>query len=426
MMAMGETGTRIFLKEDDCSLLIIAEPERLSPSPFLYDAGGFTVGFISDYAAIQSVLVSLKINCAANKEKPASGTTSPAIKVLRYAKKTAGLSLERRCLSAARWDASLDNEGPVFFESLGARLQKLFAPEQVEIHPIAPSVYWSERPEGWSWVHSSRLDYQWPVSLSTHLERDLYRGGTPRIIEDASNSPDIHQATPSGVSGLNSGLLIPLIYRGRRSGLIKMFYTRPLLPLEHDVTAIQLFQEEFSRLFERSGEYLRTQRMAMVDGLTDLFNYRFFLTQLRNEFHRAARYGSVVSLIMVDVDSFKEFNDSYGHLAGDRALVRVAKTIRNSVRDIDFVSRYGGEEFALILPEVNADNGVVVAEKIRKAVSEIVFIDDGDQAGYLTVSCGVTDNIKVASPEEMIRSADEALYWVKRNGRNLVRLAARS
>ena len=94
------------------------------------------------------------------------------------------------------------------------------------------------------------------------------------------------------------------------------------------------------------------------------------------------------------------------------------------MRDIDFVARYGGEEFALILPEIKAEDGLIVAEKIRKAVSsEIVVGDTGEKLRPITISCGVTDNKRAHRPEEMVEQADKALYWVKRHGRNLVRLA---
>jgi diguanylate cyclase (GGDEF)-like protein len=176
---------------------------------------------------------------------------------------------------------------------------------------------------------------------------------------------------------------------------------------------------------DRGRTFLRMQRLATVDGLTNLFNHRFFRDQLRTEFQRAIRYQKKMSLIMIDIDDFKSYNDTYGHLAGDRVLSETARTIRSAVRDIDFVARYGGEEFALILPEVHATSGVIVADKIRKAVeSQTLISEEGESIGQITISCGVTDNSGTATPEELIDRADKALYWVKRNGRNMVRLAS--
>jgi diguanylate cyclase (GGDEF)-like protein len=169
---------------------------------------------------------------------------------------------------------------------------------------------------------------------------------------------------------------------------------------------------------------LRTQRLATIDGLTGLFNHRFFREQLRKEFQRAKRYRSHLTLIMVDVDDFKQFNDANGHLAGDQALTTLASSIKRTVRDIDFVARYGGEEFALILPEVNARGGLIVAEKLRRAIEAKTF--EGEQrmkAKKITISCGICSNAMAHSAEEMIESADQALFWVKRHGRNRCRLA---
>ncbi len=136
---------------------------------------------------------------------------------------------------------------------------------------------------------------------------------------------------------------------------------------------MELFRRELAAILDRSRTHLRMQRMATVDGLTNLFNHRFFRDQLRTEFQRALRYQKMMAVIMIDIDDFKGYNDTYGHLAGDRVLAETARAIRGAVRDIDFVARYGGEEFALILPEVEAASGLIVAEKIRKAVEGAAF-----------------------------------------------------
>jgi diguanylate cyclase (GGDEF)-like protein len=210
-------------------------------------------------------------------------------------------------------------------------------------------------------------------------------------------------------------------------GIIKLLYARTLCPLAGEVEALEVLRRELSLHLDRTRTLVRMQRMAMVDGLTNLFNHRFFRDQLRTEFQRAVRYQKSMALIMIDIDDFKGYNDTYGHLAGDRVLAETACAVRGSVRDIDFVARYGGEEFALILPEVDAQSGLIVAEKIRKAVETQRFIsEDGETIGSITVSCGVTDNRDAVSPDVLIERADRALYWVKRHGRNLVRLASES
>jgi diguanylate cyclase (GGDEF)-like protein len=187
---------------------------------------------------------------------------------------------------------------------------------------------------------------------------------------------------------------------------------------------LEALQKEVASVMERTRNRLRMQRMATVDGLTHLFNHRFFRIQLRIEFQRALRYQKKMALVMIDIDDFKSYNDRYGHLAGDCVLAEVARVIRSTVRDIDLVARYGGEEFALILPEVDSTGGLVVAEKVRAAVGAQRFkTESGEEIGSITVSCGVTDNVNTTGPNDLIRRADRALYWVKTHGRNLVRLA---
>ena len=197
------------------------------------------------------------------------------------------------------------------------------------------------------------------------------------------------------------------------------------MPFPAEIKLLELLQRETTLFMDRTRNHLRMQRMATIDGLTNLFNHRFFRIQLRTEFQRALRYQKKMSLVMIDIDDFKGYNDRYGHLSGDRVLTEVAKTIRSTVRDIDFVARYGGEEFALILPEVDSNGGMVVAEKIRVAVEAQHFhAESGEDLGSITISCGVTDNVDTTGPNDLIRRADRALYWVKTHGRNLVRLAA--
>ena len=173
---------------------------------------------------------------------------------------------------------------------------------------------------------------------------------------------------------------------------------------------------------ENSELYKLTKKLAITDELTGLFNYRYLLQRLEDEIERARRFGLSLSLLMLDADDFKLFNDAHGHIAGDGALADLASIMHASVRDIDVVCRYGGEEFAILRPETDGDGAFVAAEKVREAVASHAFSDgDGPEPQPVTVSIGLSTFPKPAADrEELLRQADDALYTAKRSGRNRV------
>jgi diguanylate cyclase (GGDEF)-like protein len=160
---------------------------------------------------------------------------------------------------------------------------------------------------------------------------------------------------------------------------------------------------------------------ATTDRMTKLFSHHSFQQNLEDEIARAHRYGKTLSLIMFDIDHFKKFNDTYGHLQGDIIIKEIANILRASVRTIDFTARYGGEEFAVILPEVKAKGAVVVAERIRKTIEQHPF--KGEEGPlYVTVSIGVAEfkPARIRSASQLIAEADKALYQSKEMGRNQI------
>jgi diguanylate cyclase (GGDEF)-like protein len=174
---------------------------------------------------------------------------------------------------------------------------------------------------------------------------------------------------------------------------------------------------------ENSQLYKLTKHLSVTDELTGMYNYRYLQLRLDEEVTRAKRYEKHVSLLMMDADDFKHFNDRYGHIAGDRALSEFAGVLAGVVREVDVVARYGGEEFALVLPETDAAGAFVVAEKIREALAAHLFGDtDGARCCTLTVSIGVATYPTYADDKEsLLRRADDALYRAKNGGKNRVR-----
>jgi diguanylate cyclase (GGDEF)-like protein len=167
------------------------------------------------------------------------------------------------------------------------------------------------------------------------------------------------------------------------------------------------------------------ENMAQTDPLTQLFNRRSWNKQLEEEFERSSRYGHVFSIIILDVDYFKRFNDFYGHPVGDAILRKLGALLKEIVRKIDTVFRYGGEEFTILLPETNLFAARIVAERIQKKINTTVFVDAKKMLELkVTASIGVTDSVGYTSPSAILEAADQALYLSKQSGRNCIRTAS--
>ncbi len=161
-------------------------------------------------------------------------------------------------------------------------------------------------------------------------------------------------------------------------------------------------------------------RLMTLDGLTQVHNRRYFQDALEREFARSRRYKHPFTLLLVDVDHFKQINDRFGHQAGDAVLRRVGATVRSKVRTNDLVARVGGEEFALVSPETRLPGGLVLAEKLRRAIESERFRHE-DQAFQITASFGVAEfDADLADSSALVKLADERLYEAKRAGRNRV------
>jgi diguanylate cyclase (GGDEF)-like protein len=175
---------------------------------------------------------------------------------------------------------------------------------------------------------------------------------------------------------------------------------------------------------------LRTKHMqdlliehAKIDPLTGLANRRGLMERLAQEWERIQRHGGQLSFIMGDVDHFKEVNDTHGHMVGDRALHDIAGALVGQCRQVDLPCRYGGEEFAIVVPDETAAGAGILAERCRQAV-EAIRLSVGTDTVRVTASFGVADAATAASPEAMIQQADEALYRAKNAGRNRVETPA--
>lgn len=219
-------------------------------------------------------------------------------------------------------------------------------------------------------------------------------------------------------------LCAPLISRGRIIGVVELLNKRRGRFTRVDMANLMLLVEPGAVAIENAILYKRSTELSYTDDLTQLFNGRYLNLALRREVKRARRYRTPVSIIFLDLDGFKTVNDRFGHLAGSRALVEVGRVIRGTVREIDIVSRYGGDEYTIVLPQTGPEGASIIAERIRRNIEENVFLKAMGHQVRLTASLGVASHPDHAqSREELIQKADRAMYRVKDADKNDVALA---
>jgi diguanylate cyclase (GGDEF)-like protein/PAS domain S-box-containing protein len=193
----------------------------------------------------------------------------------------------------------------------------------------------------------------------------------------------------------------------------KDLYARELLVIR------DIYKEKLKEIGVMKEEAVR---LSYTDDLTGIYNHRFFIEQLTLEVDRQKRYATPLSILMMDIDYFKNYNDTNGHLAGDQALKAIALLIQRGVRQTDIVARYGGEEFSAILINAGREKALEIAERVRRNVSDTQFPNESAQPNKdLTVSVGVaTFSPSLSTLTDLIRKADHALYRAKRGGRNRI------
>jgi diguanylate cyclase (GGDEF)-like protein len=192
---------------------------------------------------------------------------------------------------------------------------------------------------------------------------------------------------------------------------------------EDDLRYLSLLAHQTVNQIENIRLCEKLSSMAVTDALTGLFNHRYFQEGLNIEILRAQRYKHSLSLIIFDIDGFKNYNDHYGHLEGDRVLKHVAQEIRKNVRQVDIICRYGGDEFVVILPSTHAKGAKFVAEKVRGSVASLDLLNvENHKVIRVTLSGGVAEFKEGMGKEEFLNQADRALYLAKSEGKNKIRV----
>ncbi|HET6371744.1 MAG TPA: sensor domain-containing diguanylate cyclase [Candidatus Polarisedimenticolia bacterium] len=239
---------------------------------------------------------------------------------------------------------------------------------------------------------------------------------------------DFSQKSRSGRSEMSADLhplfrteiCAPMVAKGETLGVISLggLLRRP----KNDKNMLKMVADLGSIAIQNTVMFNKIQESANSDGLTSLHNKRFFMTKLADELLKSEKEQKCLSLFLFDIDHFKTYNDTNGHLAGDEALKSTGRLLKDSVRDDDIPARYGGEEFVVLLPGTDKKGAMVAAEKIRRVVEEHPFANGSSQpGGRVTISGGVaTFPYDASTMADLIRCADQALYEGKRSGRNKV------
>ncbi|HEV2986565.1 MAG TPA: GGDEF domain-containing protein [Vicinamibacterales bacterium] len=241
-------------------------------------------------------------------------------------------------------------------------------------------------------------------------------------------SADLRQDTRMQDPFVGAVMAFPLSCRGRRVGAIIGLDRQPSARVPRlapsTLRQVRVLLEPAAVALDNAIILKRAEALSVTDDLTHLYNSRYLNLVLRRETKRASRNGRPLSLLFIDLDGFKSVNDTHGHLFGSRALVEAAAVIRGSARETDVVARFGGDEFALVLPDTGGEGAFAVGERIRERVAAHRFLAGDSLDIHLTVSVGVATLPDVAaSADELMQAADKAMYRVKDAGKNGIQAA---
>jgi diguanylate cyclase (GGDEF)-like protein len=245
-------------------------------------------------------------------------------------------------------------------------------------------------------------------------------GAAGAVMASGQTKRDDDLAT--GEHGFRSWLGVPLFMYGECEGVLAIQSTRPAAFADEHQRLLEALALQIAAALQNAHLY----ELAMVDGLTGLYVRRYFDARIEEEVERSKRYVTVFSMIMMDVDDFKNLNDTYGHLVGDRVLRAIANVVKAQMRGVDTAARYGGEEIAVILPRTEMVGAYSLAERIREGIAELRITTDEDppRALGVTASLGIAafPESKAVDGTDLVRRADRALYRAKRMGKNRVEL----
>src|SRR5262245_17187314 len=235
-------------------------------------------------------------------------------------------------------------------------------------------------------------------------------------VPQASLTPDLRAIVER--HGVMSLLAVPIQTKEAVLGTFISLAAESKMLTNDDVTTASAIADFTAIALENAGLFAELQRSAITDSLTGVYNTRFFHEVLGRETARADRYNTALSLLMIDIDTFKLVNDTFGHVVGNKVLTQIAKTLGHTVRNTDFVFRCGGDEFGVVLPGTDLEGAMRVAEKILQKVEAGEILTSLGYSGRVTVSIGLSEYRRGSHFETLVAEADQALYTSKRSSKN--------
>jgi diguanylate cyclase (GGDEF)-like protein len=304
-------------------------------------------------------------------------------------------------------------------------------PEKVAIWLVGQAQEWIPAPCWAVIAHDAngQLTVLADAGLTPNLGPSLWAGANWVMRHGAEFfAADLSRDSRAATGAAGTAIAFPLVCRHRTIGVLVGLDPQPSAAAPSlgptIVLALRALLEPAAIALDNALALQKAEALSVTDDLTRLYNSRYLNLVLRRETKRASRSGRPVSLLFLDLDGFKQVNDTYGHLAGSKALVEAAAVIRGCARETDVVARFGGDEFSLILPDTGREGAVAVAERIGERLRSARFLTGDGLSVQLTASIGVATLPDAAgSAEELIRAADTAMYLVKARGKNGIHVA---
>ncbi len=262
-----------------------------------------------------------------------------------------------------------------------------------------------------------------PIRLGEGITGRVVLNGKPFSTSDVSSVPGCVNKELARLEGIKALMCVPLRTRDDSVGCITVYKKRPVPFAEYDLAVLGIFASQAVQAFEKARLIRELQKQATHDHLTGLYNRNALARHLEAELNLSNRHNHGTSVIFLDIDNFKCFNDTHGHLLGDKLLSDFSKILKNNCRKSDVVARFGGEEFVVVASHTTKDRALVLCNKLRGAVKKHRFIGSSKTRVRLTFSAGISSfPDDGADEEELLKKADEAMYRSKLAGRDTITL----